>query len=332
MKVKIQVVRWEITPAIPLDEFCRYIKDKASSGKDCKLENAKVFKAWPRFLFVNEHGSYWIILMLTIKAKKGSIRAAAGENGALQFIADNPDAETSKVAEFNYLMINKNTGVGVYSNHHGANRFDKFTSFFRDAYATLKREKIEAAVKAGDTPGAAQKKFRGRFGAAALLTKATASALVQELKSIDHVTLSFESLGAEGGSLSPYKDVARSSTHVIRFDPKTGISKIRAAIVETITSTPGAKGSVHGVHKDGLDKLIRLRTNLGVVDEFEHDEAIRAWSFDPEKLATSTVVKRMIKVVAVDPAKFVTKVRPSKQLTDDIAETSDEDDGDDADE
>ena len=326
MKVKIQVVRWEISPAIPIDDFCRYIKDKVGMGEDCKLASAIVFKAWPRFVFVNQHGDYWIILMLTIKAKRGTIRADAGEDGALRFIAENPDADANKIAEFNYLMINKKTGVGVYSNYQGASQFDKFTSFFRDLYGSMKKEKIDAEVKAGTDLDAARKKFKGRFGAAALLTKASASALVQELKRIDYVSLSFESLGAKGGFLSPYQDIARSSLHVIRFDPKTGIAKLRAAIVETITSIPGVKGSVHGLHKDGLEQLIRLRANLGVVDEFEHDEAIRAWNFDPEKLADSTVLKRMIKVVAIDPAKFVTKVKTAKPLPEDDAADNDSND------
>src|ERR1044072_9728564 len=144
MKVRIQVVRWETGSGIPLDEFCKYIGDKVGTGAACKLTSAVVFRAWPRFIFVNQQGDYWVILMLTIKAKKGSIRADTGDDGALQFIADNPEADASKVAEFNYLLINKNTGIGVYSHYSGATQFDKFTSFFRDLYRALKQEKVDA--------------------------------------------------------------------------------------------------------------------------------------------------------------------------------------------
>ena len=74
--------------------------------------------------------------------------------------------------------------------------------------------------------------------------------------------------------------------------------------ITSIASTSGVKGSVHGKNKNGIDKLIRLRSNLGVVDEFEHGDAIKAWDFDPDKLANGEVVKRMMAVVAVDSAEI----------------------------
>lgn len=58
-----------------------------------------------------------------------------------------------------------------------------------------------------------EEKFRGAFGAAVLLTKASASALFQEMKELDYVSLNFEQLGSGGGLSSRH---AHATTHVRR--------------------------------------------------------------------------------------------------------------------
>ena len=74
----------------PSNEFCQYIKDRVGPKKDCKIEQGYKFKAWPRFIFVNQKGDYWIILMLTLKSPKGTIVANQSADGVLKFIANNP--------------------------------------------------------------------------------------------------------------------------------------------------------------------------------------------------------------------------------------------------
>ena len=313
MKVRIQAVRWEGSAGVPIADLFGHLQVKFASPGECTKKHQFEFGGKPRFLFMNHKGDFRVALLMTLRDPKGAIEAYVDENGRMVFTSKEPDAAANKLAEFNYLVMNEKTGIGLYSDHYGATPFKKLTSFARSEFIEIKHARIAAEIKKGVTEGKAIKKFSGYLRGTAFLTKQGAGQLVQQLKEIDSIALSFDTLETTGGFFQPYSNIARSASHLIRFARTAPIARTRAAVVDMITKLPGVRGVVNGRNQNDVDKIIHLKQNLGVIDEFEHGDAIRDWQFRPEDLTHGAVVKRMITQININPAHFTTPVKPKKQ-------------------
>lgn len=232
-------------------------------------------KSSHRRFYIDDDGDADFVrgLVVTVKDQKAFCELVKDGGGGFVISVKNLEGE-NKLMEFNFFVINKNNGLGIYQYYHNSCSVSTFGDYLRKRYFTLSHnlseQDIEMAKAAGDLDQKKEKAIRAKY------RKSMSFAILVHDEDLDVVLGRFKQItGFEyelvqiipdvehGIPISPY--VKRKKEKVI-FTPDTDVGVLARAIQGTVNLINPKSGRV-SVIEEVDDEDVPISVNIANIPE-----------------------------------------------------------------
>lgn len=300
----------ETPKTITLDEVMTTLARRATSYDS--------FTEAGRFLFVDTQSDreYYLGLIVTVKNQKTfcELRAAGGSFK----VKVNKLDHNSNIMEFNFFIINKESGVGLYQHYHHSCSIGQGMNLIKKRFNCIKANKIDARrdelIASGKAKGKAEKEarkqFKGCFKWQILVRKDKLSSVLKELDRIKALEVDLAYLEPESKEFRQLSGYVRKQRKKFLFEKKIPASSLIEPIVSVVNNSNADSGRVFGVDEDGLDRIIRLQNNPDNFGEYDYDEvAVHINNLDVSNFQNSWVIRSLRDVCESHKSIFKAKIR-----------------------
>jgi len=270
-----------------------------------------------RFLYVKKdhHKEYYVGLLITVKDQKKFCELA--RNGGKLAIKVKDVSEESKIMDFNFFVIHKKTGFGMYQHYHqscSANSFghiltSRFVDYRKSSIET-EIEKIPTIKKSSSKEKEIRKQYAGRMEWSILVKKENIGKLMKDLDEIKSFEYSFLYLDTDESEFEPLKDYVRKEQKKMSFVSKSPVKMIANAVQKFASSHDIDEGKILGLDVEGHQRIYRITNNPDNFGEFEYDTvADKINSLDIDEFEKSWVVSELINKCKVHAHIFEAKAK-----------------------
>lgn len=321
MLVRLQAVQWTLGKGISFDDLFGRLNELRAVHLDKDADDPR-FNKKRRQIYVAKHDGKWIGLLITFRNARSRFKHVEGD-GTIEIKREEDQAGTRDIA-WNVFVVNPSTGAGTYSHYHESMSFDHFTRWCREYYEEIKSVRVAKEVEQlriaqpdltlERRENRARSKFARSLKGDRLVTKKQADQLVQELRSIESVSLTFSTVTPLGGRRSSPLEgfVKRERREVFLDSTSAGAAVIRDGVRKFIRDADAEDGRVSGVGQDGFAHVIHLNKNAGVFEHADFDRLAMTLKFDIDALHENAVIKRMLAYIATKPTTFTKPTKPKK--------------------
>lgn len=251
-----------------------------------------------RKIIVDSDDKFFYGVVITIKNQK-RFASLVSEGGEVR-VKISELADLEKIAEFNFLVINKLNGFGLYQYHHGACTLSNFASMITALYRRQleAKRKVEIDALAEDAPKKQIKAVNSRFfhGLAfeMLVQSRDIEKVLAKYKEIRSFKYEIASVEAYISNDSPLHGLITKAKHDVRFD-STVDSNLIIKGIQNMISTVKEKTARIEVLDDQDEpvsvKIMDVPVNFG---EMAYDDFILGlMTFDPVKIRECDLVKAL---------------------------------------
>ena len=237
--------------------------------------------AYPRDIYVKADGVYIFGLVVTIKDQRKYCELVV-QSGGNQIIDVKNLAQNSKLMEFNFFVIDKKTGAGVFQHYHNSLSLSGLGYFFATTFGNLNKATIDAeinklpiALQSKKNVEAIKKSKRDRLNFKIAIRKEGLRELLEELKTIKSFEYEFATLGVVEKEMRQLSGAVKKKNTKLIFNAGTSSSSIASKIASSVESLGLTKGSIVGKDGADLESVIRLIDNVGRFSEFDYDDSLQ---------------------------------------------------------
>lgn len=305
MKIRLLGFDLQAGNGITLADLFAHLASKQNSPID--------FHGYERLLYVGENKKYHLGLLITTKDQKKFLELSQ-TGGAVKF--EPRDVTTgARLADFNFFLLDKNTGRGIYQYYHNSCSLNPFAYLLRKCYDELKQEKIDASISKLTSPTESskakiKKQYSGTLQWTQIVRPENFEALVGRLQSINTFTVSMATLDQKESAFRSISSLAKKVVHEFKFSNDKGTNAIIRSITNFIKRDPPESARVDGIDEDGLEQVIKLTNNPDSFGEFEYDEVTEKMDFLPKDFVSSWFMKEITKIADANSVLLMTKTRP----------------------
>lgn len=209
-----------------------------------------------------------------------------------------------RLVEFNYFLIRKATGAGVYQTYRGSCGLMAFGSLLNHLYtAELGRVREAALLKIGGALAnkaqatAVRGKFKMKLDFTPIYRRDDFETILSLMKDIKTLSFDAESLGVTDGVFVRNKDIVAKDKVTFTFSRDGNLSRIRQAIVSIVKTGRYADPTVGGEDHDGTPVSIKLEENLNSFDRCDFDLIAEPQALRLNSIVSSSIVDRMRKII-----------------------------------
>jgi hypothetical protein len=276
-----------------LDDYINYMITKREIGHD--LGEHK------RYIFFNttHSNSYYVGLLLTVKDQKTFCELV--ENSGKFVVKVNELDANSDLMDFNFFVIHKKTGLGMYQYYHqscSTNLFGQFNNRLYSDYrdTIVNKEILELSDnKKRDSEEKIKKKYKGYLKWEILVRKENLKSLIEELAQVKSFEYRFLTLVAIEPEFKPLENYLTKERTKLYFSSDSPIKSLAESIVNFVTRRNIDSGKVIGKDIDGVDRVLRISNNPDNFGEYEYDDiATKINSLDVEKFEDSWVIRELL--------------------------------------
>lgn len=232
------------------------------------------FAGHERMIYIGERADYYLGLFITIKdqAKFCELRSDGDE---FEISVRSLDDGTN-IVDFNFFVVHKDTGRGLYLHYHQSCSANQFGLYCRRRYEDLRGTKKDADIAAlGSTPtkkalraiAAHYKKVTLKL--VVMVRKEKLSELLEEFESIQVFEFDVQAMTSEEPEYTPVRPFIKRQTRRIRFIKQSSQSVIRSWISAVAGSVQRAR--VQGLDEDGETRAFRLMDNPDSFGSYEYE-------------------------------------------------------------
>lgn len=293
--------------ALSLDDYIKYMMTKQDTA--FKLGEHQ------RHLYFNDTHSenYYVGLLVTVKDQKRFCELK-NNSGKLVIKVTDIDAD-SKIMDFNFFVINKTNGLGMFQYYHQSCSLNSFGYFnfcrysdYRDGYI---KEKIAALEDDSNAEfKKLKKKYQGRLTLETLIRKEKLTELMLELDRIKSFEYSFAYLTANEPEYEPLKrwvNKERTKLSFAKGSPKNNLADVIGSIVKGKGIN---KGKVTGIDVDGIERILRITDTPDSFGEYQYDDvADKINALDIENFQDSWVIKELLAKCSESKHIFEAKIK-----------------------
>ncbi|MHB1174822.1 MAG: hypothetical protein ACYCZJ_06845 [Sulfuriferula sp.] len=264
MKVKLLGITLQTGKGISLAEFFEHL----AKNQNKAIEHG----GHPRLLYVAEEGSYYIGLLITTKDQKKFLELTQG-NGNVEIVTRDV-SDGALLADFNFFLIHKKTGRGIYQHYYQSCALNQFGYLARKHYEELKKAKIEAEKQSDSSVAkikSIKKQFDGTLEWMQLVRPETFDKLVASFSHIHSFKFKFFTVKDEEPVFRPLANISKSVTQAFTFHQNTVVTSVADAIRAALNTFNVDKGRIEGVDSDGIEQVIFLENNPDSFGEFDYD-------------------------------------------------------------
>ncbi len=255
-----------------------------------------------RFLFFNTTHSknYYVGLLVTVKDQK-TFCELVKKSGKL-VVKVNALDDNSSLMDFNFLVLHKTSGFGMYQYYHQSFSLSSFGYFnaqrfseFRDATAKAEISKIPDHKLTAAKEKAIKQKHKGRLRWEILVKKENLKDLIEELQQVKAFEYCFLALTAPEPEFQPLKSHVRKERTKLSFYSQSPVKALASSISNIVTQFNIDDGKIIGTDFDGIDRVLRITNNPDNFGEYSYDDvAPKINSLDIEQFEKSWVVEELL--------------------------------------
>lgn len=311
MQVRFLGFRLEIASEnLTLEEFAAAVS--AQSPNQNNGQNLE------RLLFLNNefHSEYHVGMIVTAKNQKTFCRLFS-KDGSLLVKVEELELDT-QLMEFNFFVINKITGAGLYQYYHHSCSLSGFggllASCFQDYKDKLIQEATDKIPLASRSESAIKKirqKFKGVFKWELLVRKENLQALLAawtRLKSYEW-TIATPTVGEK--EFKPLEPYIRNQRSKLGFEGDAPVAALASAITAQVARLGILKGRIEGQDSEGLDRVLHIVNNPENYGEYDYDDlAEKLHDLDLNKFQNAWVVTELIETCKKLTGIFETPMQP----------------------
>jgi len=276
MKVKLHGFELLMGDGISLNNFADYL-----------IEASGVFFGDQVIALVKKE-DYWKGVLLTVKDAKAFCKIKR-DKGHFTVTAQELEAGSS-IADFNFFIVNPNTGRGLYQYYHQSSHLNDFCLFLKRRYDALKKQKIleEIGDQILDDKGRKiiQKQFKNSLRYAIIERPATLDQKIDELARIKNIELEFVSVEFGNDPLAPVTKFANRRSERVVFS-KNNADLVKVAVKKLLAANPYKRLRIEGVDPEGNDKAFNAMLDYDVFAEYEYNDLIKTVTLDSTNLVAS---------------------------------------------
>lgn len=217
-------------------------------------------------------------LVVTVKNQKAFCKLV-DEKGRLVILVENLQGE-DKVMEFNFFVVNKSNGLGIYQQYHHSCSLGVFGGYLRERYRTLSTRSIDAEIlelrrsrqHSEARERAIRRAHRGNLTVATLVHRGNLSSVLRQFEKIKSFEYEFAQIEAIRDVARPLQPYVSKRKEKVTFEPRFAVSTIATAVHNAVEMIVPKSGRVH-VETDEGDplsvKLADIPENFG---EYDFDE------------------------------------------------------------
>lgn len=277
-----------------IDDYVKYMTTKVN--QDYELGEHK------RFIFFNTTHSqdYYVGLLVTVKDQKTFCELVSKDKKLMVKVSELD--EDSSLMDFNFFVINKLNGIGLYQHYHQSCSVNSFGYFNNRRFSEYRKEAIDSEIAQipEDKISEAKKKkvrekYKGSLSWEVLVRKEKLSELIQQLKRVKAFEYSFGTLTVQEEEFNPLKGFVKKETTTLSFTSQSPVQVLADAITKIVATNDIEDGKVIGIDAEGIDRVLRLTDNPDNFGEYDYDElAPKINSLDIDQFEQSWVIKELL--------------------------------------
>lgn len=281
-------------PNLSLDSFVKYIQSKHGDKHELGAHN--------RLLFLNsDHNKqYHVGLLVTVKDQKTFCELV--DNGGKLMVKVNELDDDSSLMDFNFFVINKSNGLGLYQYYHQSCSLNSFGYYNAKRFGEHRKSEIDAElaeIPEASLTGAKEKKVRSKFKGQlkweTIVRKEKLKELIEELDRVKSFEYSFLSLTSEEPEFKPLSNYVRKESTKIAFVQGSPVQKVAASLSRFFNRSDVDTGKVTGVDVDGIERVLRITNNPDNFGEYEYENiAPKINSMDLSAFEKSWVIQELL--------------------------------------
>lgn len=255
-----------------------------------------------RLLFINNQHNpeYHVGLVVTIKDHRTFCELV--KTGDNLLVKVNKLQGNSSLMDFNFFVINKNTGAGLYQYYHqscsanafGATAARKFSEYRE---SELKKALTEAEIRNQKKSEIKkiQKEYRNYLRCEIIIRSDALISMIAEMKRVKSFEYSLSTPSVPESSFAPLKPYIRRKSERLNFSVGTPVQTIANALSSFVLSESVERGRIEGVDEDGIPRILKILNNPDSFGEYDYDTlAPKLNELDLEKFHQSWVISELI--------------------------------------
>ena len=292
MKIRIYGFEWFLGKNITFDQFIEFLINNTSG----KLIHNRIFG-------LTERDAYFVGLFLTIKDIKAFCQLKKEEDRFI--ITPKLLEDQTKITDFNYFLITKKTGRGLYQYYHQSAAPNTFCAFCKKEYDKLKKELIDAEVNKLESPTEYQKRkirkrYQGSLRYATLLKPDSFENYIRTLKKVSSFEFEYSTLSPVMSAFRPLTPYTKRASHKVFFHNQSSTMQAIKDGIINIVRQGLRRGRVKGVDPEGNEVTYKLINDYNTIAEYEYDDVVPTIRIDSQKIEKSIkesyLINEMIRI------------------------------------
>jgi hypothetical protein len=255
-----------------------------------------------RFIFFNRTHSetYYVGLVVTVKDQKTYCELVQKSGNFI--VKVNELDSNSSLMDFNFFVIHKATGFGMYQYYHQSFSVNAFGHFNAQRFLEFKNKKIHAEISSIPDKNRSDleekkinKKYKGSLSMEVLVRKENLQALIEELQSVKSFEYCFTSLSTDEPEFQPLKNEVKKEKTKLFFQRLSSVELLASAISGIVTKFEINTGRVVGTDINNVDRVLRIVNNPDNFGEYRYDDiASKINSLNVDVFEKSWVVQELL--------------------------------------
>jgi len=299
--MKVRMYGFEIeaeSPSISIDELMVYFAHRTGETDQSHPIERRIF------LDTAIDRDYYLGLVVTVKDQKRFCRLENNE-GQIMITVENLTGD-DKLMDFNFFVINRKNGLGLYQYYHQSCGLNVFGSYLTTHYKFLCEKAANADVEKqrnqnGDLSksqeNSIRKKHKGRLIFNQLVRKDSLVKILSECKKLKAFEYEISTLDTDSQAGIPLSRYVKKIRQKLTFSQTWSVTDLAAAIVSAVRDLNPNSGRVYALNEFDEDvslKIFNVPDNFG--EEDFNDVAIKLHNLDLNAFASHRVINELVKL------------------------------------
>lgn len=255
-------------------------------------------------------------LIVTVKDQKAFCKLI-DENGRLVISVENLQGD-DKLMEFNFFVVNKTNGIGLYQQYHHSCSLGVFGAYLKERYRTISEGAANQAIAALRHQGqhtnrretAIRRAHRGGLSVATLVHRGNLAAVLRQFMRIKSFEYEFAQLDAIREVAQPLQPYVTRRKEKVTFEPRYAVVTIANAIHNAVIAIQPKSGRVHVETEEGDLLSVKLADIPEHFGEYDYDDiASQLDNLDTADFAQHRTFTELQNVCNSDPYRHIFTAR-----------------------
>lgn len=229
----------------------------------------------------NDGSNYAHGLVVTVRDQKAFCKLIE-DNGNWVINVESLQGD-DKLMEFNFFIINKSNGLGLYQHYFHSCSMGVFGGYLRTDYREISDQRCQDAIHASEQTGrhtnakeaAIKRDHRGQLEVATLVHSGSLSSVLQDFDRINSFEYEFAELEAIRDVAEPLSPYVRRRKEVVTFEREQNVRTLANAVQRAVNLIQPRAGRVHVETEDGDALSLQLENIPEHFGEYDYDDVAR---------------------------------------------------------